>query len=36
MGLFRRGKTHIIAQLHRTDQVTCSHSGEKETLLIAE
>ena len=28
MGLFRKGKTGIIAKLHRTELVICSHSIE--------
>ena len=28
MGLFRNGKTHIIAKFHRTDEVVCSHVRE--------
>ena len=31
MGLFRKGKTRIIAKSLRTDFVICSHSGEGET-----
>ena len=27
MGLFRKGKTCIIARFHRTDLATCTHSG---------
>ena len=30
MGLFRKGNTPIIAKLHRTDQVICSHSRERK------
>ena len=29
--LFRKSKTCIIAKLHRTDSVICSHSGEEKT-----
>ena len=29
--MFTKGKTSIIAKLHRTDIVTCSHSREGET-----
>ena len=32
LGLFRKGKTHIIAKFHRTDLVICSHSREEKTL----
>ena len=32
MGLFRKGKTHIIANSHRTDLVICSHSRDGKTL----
>ena len=32
MGLFRKGTMHIIAKLHRTDLVICSHSREGKTL----
>ena len=28
LGLFRKGKTRIIAKFHRTDLVTCSHFRE--------
>ena len=31
MGLFRKGKTYIIAKFHRTDLVICSHSREGKT-----
>ena len=31
LGLFWNGKTHIIAKLHRTDLVICSHSREGKT-----
>ena len=31
MGLFRKGKNGIIAQIHRTGIVTCSHSTEGKT-----
>ena len=31
MGLFRKGKTSIIAKFHRTDLVICSHSREGKT-----
>ena len=31
MGLFRKGKTHIIAKFHRTDLVVGSHLGEGQT-----
>ena len=31
MGLFRKGKTCIIAKFHRTDLVICSHSRERKT-----
>ena len=31
MGLFRKGKTCIIAKFLRTDLVICSHSREGET-----
>ena len=26
LGLFRKGKTHIIPKLHRTNLIICSHS----------
>ena len=32
MELFWKGKTHIIAKLHRTDLVISSHSTEVKTL----
>ena len=35
LGLFSKGKTHIIAEFHRTDLITCSHSRERKTYLIA-
>ena len=35
LGLFRKGKTSIIAKFHRTDLVLCSHSRERKTDLIA-
>ena len=31
MGLFRKGKTHIIAKFHRTDSVICSNSRDGKT-----
>ena len=31
LGLFRKGKTHIIAEFHRTVVVICSHSREGKT-----
>ena len=31
LGLFRKGKTRIIAKFHRADLVICSHSRERET-----
>ena len=31
LGVFRKGKTHIIAKFHRTDLVICSHSREGKT-----
>ena len=31
MGLFRKGKTGVIAKFFRTDLVICSHSGEGKT-----
>ena len=34
-GLFRKGKTHIIAKFLRTDSVICSHSREGKPCLIA-
>ena len=34
-GLFRKGKTHIIAKFHRTDLVIFSHSREGNPHLIA-
>ena len=30
LGLFRKGKTHIIAKFLRTDLVICSHSREEK------
>ena len=32
LGLFRKGKTHIIAKFHMTNLVTCNHSIEGKTL----
>ena len=32
LGLFRKGKTHVIAKFHRTDLVICSHSREEKAL----
>ena len=32
MGLFKKGKTYIIAKFHRTDSVICSHSREGKNL----
>ena len=32
LGLFREGKTHIIATFRRTHLVICSHSREGKTL----
>ena len=32
MGLFRKGKTRIIAKFHRPGLVICSHSSEGKTL----
>ena len=32
LGLFRKGKTSIIAKLHRADLVICSHARERNTL----
>ena len=32
LGLFRNGKTGIIAKFHNTDLVMCSHSRERKTL----
>ena len=29
--MFRKGKTGIVAKLHRTDLVICSHSREGKT-----
>ena len=31
LGLFRKGKTCIIAKFYRTDLLICSHSRERET-----
>ena len=31
MGLFRKGKVHVIAKLHTTDSVICIHSREGKT-----
>ena len=36
LGLIRKGKIRIIAKLHRTDFVICSHSREEKPHLIAE
>ena len=33
LGLFRKGKTRIIAKFHWTDLVICSHSRERKTLV---
>ena len=30
-GLFRKGKAGIIAKLHRTRSIICSHSRERKT-----
>ena len=35
MGLFRKGKTHIIVKFHMTDLVICSHSREEKTLTYS-
>ena len=32
MGLFRKGKPHIIAKFHSADLVICSHSRKRKTL----
>ena len=32
LGLFRKGKTCIIAKFHRTDLLICSHSRGEKTL----
>ena len=31
LGLFKKGKTHITAKLHRTDLIICTHSREEKT-----
>ena len=31
LGLFRKGKSLIIAKFHRTDLVICSHSKERKS-----
>ena len=36
LGLFRKGKSLIIAKIHRTDSFTCIHSREGKPSLIAE
>ena len=36
LGLFRKGKTGIIAKFHRTDIVISSHSREKKTLSYSQ
>ena len=36
LGLFRKGKTCIIAKFHETDSVICSNSREGKPCLIAE
>ena len=32
LGLFRKGKTHIVAKFQRIDLVVCSHSREEKSL----
>ena len=34
--LFREGKTHIIAKVHKTDSVICSHSREGKALSYSQ
>ena len=34
--MFQKGKTCIIAKLHRTDVVICSHSREGKTLSFSQ
>ena len=36
LGLFRKGKTGVIANFHGPDLVICSHSREEIPCLIAE
>ena len=36
MGLFRKGKTCIVAKFHRTDLVIYSHSGEGKALSYSQ
>ena len=36
IGLFRKGKTRIIAKFHRTDLVICSHSRNRKTLSYSQ
>ena len=33
LGLFRKGKTCIIAKFHRTDLVICGHSRQEKPIL---
>ena len=35
-GLFRKGKTYILAKFHRTYLVISNHSTEEKTRLIVE
>ena len=36
MGLFRKGKTRITAELHRTDLIICTHSTEGNTPFYSQ
>ena len=36
LGLFRKGKTYIIAKFNRTDLVICSNSGEGKTTSYSQ
>ena len=36
LGLYRKGKTYIIAKFHGTDLVICSHSTERKTLCYSQ
>ena len=36
LGLFRKGKPHIIAKFHKANLVICSHSGEGKTLFYSQ
>ena len=36
LGLFRKGKTHILAKFHRSDLVICGHSREGKTTSYSQ